>query len=115
MLCFGCVLLGSDVSTRHAGVLVSPLPLDEARTETPCRVPLCSLAREAPLTRGSGRRRSSQAGEGAWRFDGVALQQRWKQRFGIDLDFKRWWEEIFNKRSSSPLHRIKPQGSFFEF
>lgn len=84
-----------DVSMQHVSVLVSLLLLDEARTETLCRVPLCSLASEAPLARSSGRRRSSQAGVGAWRFDGNALQQRWKERFEIDLHFKRWWEEIF--------------------
>lgn len=56
-------LMSFDV--QRAGVLVSLLLLDEARTETLCRVPLCSLASEAPLTRGSRRRRSSQAGVGA--------------------------------------------------
>lgn len=95
MLCFGWFLLVFDVSVQHAGVLVSLLLLDEARTETLCRIPLCSFASGAPLTRSSGRRRSSQAGVGAWRFDGVALQQRLKERFEIDLHFKRWWEQIF--------------------
>lgn len=76
---------------QHAAVLVSLLLLDESL----CRVPLCSLASETPLTRSSGRRRSCQAGVGAWRFDGVALQQRLKGWFEIDLHFKRRWEQIF--------------------
>lgn len=80
MFCFGLFLLVFDVSVQHAGVLVSLLLLDEAWMEILCRVPLCSLAIEAPLTREQGKtevlpgRRGSEAfrwGRSAAEFEGA--------------------------------------------